>query len=89
MCSCQSLNSSVTIISVNCHLLTPDDSAPPPTPPVKAQKQESLKCSNPFPSFAEPYDTAAFVIYWEAMMCNMDEDDDDDDISGMELAYPE
>jgi hypothetical protein len=92
----QSPDSSATIENVNCHLLTPDDSPDSLTPLVKAQKQESLICSNPFPSpFGVSFDISELNL--QTIMCNMygedddDDDDDDDDISisGMELAYPE
>ena len=90
-CSRQSLDSSATIESVNCHLLTPNG---PPSPLVKVEKQEPLICSKPFSS---PIDVSFFDIDMselnlQTIMCNMfDGDDDDDDISisGMELAYPE
>ena len=93
-CSRQSLDSSATIESVNCHSLTPNDPPSPLTPPVKVEKRESLICSNPFSS---PIDVSFFDIDMselnlQTIMCNMfDGDDDDDDISisGMELVYPE
>lgn len=87
----QSLDSSATIESVNCHILTPDDSPSPLTPLVKAQK--SLICSNPFPSpIGVSFDIDMSELNLQTIMCNMfGEDDDDDDISisGMELVYPE
>ena len=86
----QSLDSSSTIKSVNCHLLTPDD---PFTPLVKVQKQESLICSNPFPSAIDvSFDIDMSESNLQKIMSSMfDGGDDDDDISisGMELAYPE
>lgn len=91
--SLQSLDSSAPIEGINCHLLIPDDSLTPPTPLVKAKKQESLICSNPFPSpIGVSFDINMSELNPQTIMCNMfDEDDDDDDISisGMELVYPE
>jgi hypothetical protein len=86
--SLQSLDSSATIGSVNCHLLTPDESPSPLTPLVKAQKQESLVCSNPFTS---PIGVSFDIDMSELNLYNLFDEDDDDDISisGMELTYPE
>ena len=90
----QSLDFSATIESVNCHLLTPDDSCFwALTSGVEAQKQESLICSKPFPSPIDvSFDIDKSELNLQAIMCNMLGDDDDDDdisISGMELVYPE
>lgn len=91
--SVQSLNSSATIESAICRLLTPDDSPSPLTPLIKAQNQESLICSNPFPSrIGVSFDMDMSELNLQTIMCTniFDEDDDDDiSISGMELAYPE
>ena len=82
--SVQSLNSSATIESAICRLLTPL---------IKAQNQESLICSNPFPSrIGVSFDMDMSELNLQTIMCTniFDEDDDDDiSISGMELAYPE
>ena len=92
--SLQSLDSSASIESVNCHLLTPDDTLSPLTPLVKAQKRESsLIYSKPLSSsIGTFFDMDMSELNLQTIMCNMlDEDDDDDDISisGMELTYPE
>lgn len=87
--SLQSLDSIASIESVNCHLLTPDVSPSPLTPIVKAQKQESLICSNPFPT-PTGVSFGMSELSLQTITYNMfDEDDDDISISGMELAYPE
>jgi hypothetical protein len=85
-CSRQSLDSSTTIESVDCHLLTPNDPLSPLTPLDKVEKRES-------PIDVSFFDIDMSELNLQTIMCNMfDGDDDDDDdisISGMELAYPE
>lgn len=88
--SLQSFDSSGASESVACHLLTPNDFPSPLSPLVKAQKQESLVCSNPFPSPIDvSFDIDMSELNLQTIMCNMVDDDDDVSISGMELAYPE
>ena len=91
--SLHSLDSSASIESVNCHLLTQDESPSPHTPLVKVQKQESLICSNLFPStIGVSFDIDMSELNLQMIMYNLfDEDNNDDDISiyGMELTYPE
>ena len=90
--SLHSLDSSASIESVNCHLLTQDESPSPHTPLVKVQKQESLICSNLFPStIGVSFDIDMSELNLQMIMYNLFDEDNDDDISisGMELTYPE
>ncbi|KAF8798831.1 hypothetical protein BYT27DRAFT_7246316 [Phlegmacium glaucopus] len=93
--SLQSSDSSASIESVNCLLVTPDDSPSPLTPPVKSQKQKPFINSNPSlsPIDVSFFDTDLCGLNLRTLIGNskFDEDDDDDDISvsGMELVYPE
>ena len=91
-CSHQSPDSNASIESIECHLVTPDDSPSPLTPFVKARKQELLIYSDPLPppTVASFFDMDISELNLQVLMNNSKFDDDDDiSVSGMELVYPE
>ena len=94
----QASDSGASIESVNCHLVTLDDSPSPFPPSVKTQKQEPLIRSDPssLPVVVSLFDMDLSNLNLQTLMGNSkfdegeeDSDDDDISISGMELVYPE